>query len=250
MADDKTSDAIRLIGIAKPTKRGAASHALLVSMLPEGVRTIVRYSPVKNGTMEEFEGALPFYEQMTAGLAAEGAQLIHLEGTPPFLILGHDAERRTLDDWSRRFGVPIFTSATCQANALRALGVRKLLDVGYDPTTGPVAEAYFRDAGFDVIAVEKVPVAWGASGDISENDAFDMLGSILRRHPGADGLCLQGSSKWRLSGLIGRLEDEFGVVVVHPVAARYWELMHRLGHPAPRQGLGRLLAEMPPMPKS
>ena len=99
MADDKTSDAIRLIGIAKPTKRGAASHALLVSMLPEGVRTIVRYSPVKNGTMEEFEGALPFYEQMTAGLAAEGAQLIHLEGTPPFLILGHDAERRTLHAW-------------------------------------------------------------------------------------------------------------------------------------------------------
>jgi maleate cis-trans isomerase len=241
-------EAIRLIGIAKPTKRGAASHALLVGMLPPDVRTIVRYSPVVNGTMEEFETALPFYERMTAELAEEGAQLVHLEGTPPFLILGYEQERRTLDTWSQRYGVPIFTSATCQVDALRALGVRRLVDVGYDPTTGPVAEAYFRDAGFDVIAVEKAPVEWGASGDISDDEAFDMLSAVLRRHDGADGLCLQGSSKWRLTSLIPRLEEAFGIVVVHPVAARYWELMHRIGHVTPRDGLGRLLESMPPRP--
>lgn len=239
---------IRLIGIAKPTARGAASHALLVGMLPPEVRTIVRTSPVRNGTMEEFAAALPFYERMTEELVREGAQLVHLEGTPPFLLLGYAQERRTLDAWSQRHGVPIFTSATCQVDALRALGVRKLVDAGYDPTTGPVAEAYFRDAGFEVLAVQKAPVDWGGSGDISDDEAFDMLSTLLRRHPGADGLCLQGSSKWRLSGLIDRLERTFGIAVVHPVAARYWELMHRLGRPEPRAGLGRLLAEMPPRP--
>ena len=75
-----------------------------------------------------------------------------------------------------------------------------------------------------------------------------MLGDLLRKHPDAEGLCLQGSSKWRLSGLIERLETTFGVVVVHPVAARYWELLDRLGLEGPRPGLGRLLADMPPRP--
>lgn len=197
--------------------------------------------------MEEFEAAIPFYEKSAEELAREGADLVHLEGTPPFLILGYEKERQTVADWERRFGCPMFTSAMCQVNALRALGAKRIVDAGYDPTTGPIAERYFRDAGFDVLAVEKVNVEWTAKEDIDDEQAFEILGDLLRRYPLADGLCLQGSSKWRLSGLIGRLEKTFGVVVVHPLAARYWELLHRFGLTGPREGLGRLLADMPPM---
>jgi maleate cis-trans isomerase len=133
-------------------------------------------------------------------------------------------------------------------NALRALGVRRLVDAGYDPTTGPQAERYFHDAGFEVLGVEKIPVAWGVPGYIDDEEVFTMLASLVRRHPGADGLCLQGSSKFRLSGVIARLEEELGVAVVHPLAARYWELMARLGRTGAKPGLGRLLATMPRHP--
>ena len=197
--------------------------------------------------MEEFKAAIPFYEQSAEELAKEGADLVHLEGTPPFLILGYQKERQTLADWQRRFGVPMFTSAMCQVNALRALGVKKLVDAGYDPTTGPEAERYFQAAGFDVLAVEKVPVDWSATVDLTEDEVFDMLVGVVRRHPGAEGLCLQGSKHWYLSAAIQRIEDELGIAVVHPIAARYWELMARLGLQGPRPGTGRLLAEMPPL---
>jgi hypothetical protein len=43
--------------------------------------------------------------------AAEGAELIHAGGTPPFLVLGYDEERRTIEAWEKSRGVPIFTSA-------------------------------------------------------------------------------------------------------------------------------------------
>lgn len=233
-----------LVGMVKPTKRGAKSYDDLKALLPPDIRTTVRYAPIQNGTMAEFSDAIPAYAGLVAELAAEGADLIHVEGTPPFFILGYDAEGRTVDRWQTAHGVPIFTSAMCQVNALRALGVRKLVDAGYDPTTGPVAEQYFRDAGFEVLGVEKVPVAWGASGDIDDEAAFVMLAGIVRRHPGADGLCLQGSSKWRLT-VTARLEADLGIAVVHPIAARYWELMGRFGRSGPRPGLGRLLADMP-----
>ncbi len=233
--------------MAKPTAHGAKSYSDLVAMLPDHVRTVVRYALIKHGTMEEFATAIPGYAVMVAELAAEGADLIHAEGTPPFLILGYDEERRTIDAWEKSTGVPIFTSAMCQVNALRALGVRKLLDAGYDPTTGPEAERYFRAAGFDVLAVEKVPVDWSATVDLTEDEVFDMLAAVVRRHPGAEGLCLQGSKHWYLSAAIQRIEDELGIAVVHPIAARYWELMARLGLQGPRPGVGRLLRDMPPL---
>jgi maleate cis-trans isomerase len=231
--------------MAKPTAHGAKSYTDLVAMLPGHVKTIVRYALIKHGTMEEFAGAIPAYAAMVAELAAEGADLIHAEGTPPFLILGYDEERRTIDKWEKSTGVPIFTSAMCQVNALRALGVRRMVDAGYDPTTGPEAERYFKAAGFDVLAVEKVPVDWGATVDLTEDEVFDMLAAVVRRHPGADGLCLQGSKHWYLSAAIQRLEAELGIAVVHPIAARYWELMARLGLQGPRDGVGRLLRDMP-----
>ncbi len=235
------------LGVVKPSSRGAASHRLLMDMLPGQITASARFAPVKEGRMEEFEGAIPFYEKSAGELVGEGADLVHLEGTPPFLILGFEKERQTIADWERRFGRPMFTSAMCQVNALKALGAKRIVDAGYDPTTGPIAERYFADAGFDVLRVEKVDVEWTAKEDINDEQAFELLSALLKRYPSAEGLCLQGSGKWRLSGLIDRLESTFGVVVVHPVAARYWELMHRFGLSGPREGLGRLLAQMPPM---
>jgi maleate cis-trans isomerase len=243
-----TSDHRRHLGVVKPSSRGEASHRLLMSMLPPVITASARFAPVREGRMEEFRDAIPFYERSAAELAAEGSDLVHLEGTPPFLLLGYEAERRTVAEWERRFGVPMFTSAMCQTNALRALGVRRLVDAGYDPTTGPIAERYFQDAGFDVLAVVKVDTPWTAKEDIDDEQAYATLSALLRSHPTTDGLCLQGSSKWRLSGLIDRLEREFGVAVVHPVAARYWELLQRFELAGPRTGLGRLLAEMPAVP--
>lgn len=232
----------------KPGKKGTKSYQELLALLPPDIRTSVRYAPIERGEMDEFARALPAYAAFVGELAAEGADLIHAEGTPPFLILGYDAEKRTIDEWEQRFQRPVFTSCMCQVNALRALGVRRLVDAGYDPTTGPHAQHYFEAAGFEVLGVEKVPVDWGAPGDIDDDQAFSMLADLVRRYPGADGLCLQGSSKWRLSAAIARLESELGLAIVHPLAARYWELMARLGRVGALPDLGRLLATMPRHP--
>jgi len=240
-------DRIYKLGIVKPSARGAASHRLLMDMLPANVSASARYAPIQEGRLDEFMNVLGFYEQAAEELAKEKPDILHLEGTPPFLILGHEGERRLVAEWQSRFGAQVFTSAMCQANALRALGAHRIVDAGYDPTTGPEAERYFTAAGFDVLAVEKAPVAWTAPGDIDEDIAFDFLMGALQRHPQADALCLQGSGKWRLTGLVERLEQASGVPVVHPVGARYWEIMTRLGLEGPQPGMGRLVREMPPM---
>lgn len=237
----------------KPGKMGTKSYHELLAILPADIRISVRYAPTERGEMDEFGRAIPAYAVLVCELAAERADLIHAEGTPPFLILGYDAEGRTIEEWEKQFQRPIFTSSICQVNALHATRAAcarhaPARGAGYDPTTGPHVEHHLQAAGFEVLGVEKVPVDWGATGDIDDEEAFSMLADLVRRHPGVDGLCLQGSSKWRLSGVIPRLEEELGVAVVHPLAARYWELMARLGRGGLLPGLGRLLATMPRHP--
>jgi maleate cis-trans isomerase len=237
-----------VVGVVKPSRRPSKSLDELASLLPADVRIVARYAPVESGALEEFEAVLPAYRSYIQELAAEGAELIHLEGTPAFLLIGWERERGLVAEWQAEIGLPIFTSAMCQARALRALGARTIIDCGYDPTTGPPVERYFAADGFEVLAVEKAPIDWRAKAALSDDAAFSILARFIERFPRAEALCLQGSSKWPLSGVIDRLEQAFGVGVVHPVAARYWELMLRLGRRSPIEGFGRLLREAPSSP--
>ena len=174
-----------LLGMIKPSKHSVKSHAELRSMLPGDIRTIERFAPTQHGTLEEFQNNLPVYERFARELAEAGVDLIHVEGTPVSFILGREREGETIDRWQQEFGIPVFTSATCQVNALHALGATKIVDAGYDPTTGPPAERYFSAAGFTVLHVEKVPVAWAGSDEIADDQAFDMLANLVRRYPGS-----------------------------------------------------------------
>jgi maleate cis-trans isomerase len=48
-----------------------------------------------------------------------------------------------------------------------------------------------------------------------------------------------------VSDIIGPLEKELGIPVVHPVIARAWEIQKRLHLHLPIPGYGKLLAELP-----
>jgi maleate isomerase len=234
-----------IVGIVKPSIRVSKSLDELAGLLPTGIRLIDRTSPVEKGTLEEFERALPAYRLLAHELAQQGAQMIHLEGTPPFLLAGRQKEQKFVADLEQELGLPVFTSTMCQANALKALKLRKIIDLGYDPTTGPPVVEYFQSYDFDILCVEKAPVDWLAKEALSDEAAYSIFADFVRRNPAAECLCLQGSSKWPLSKVIDRVENDFNICVIHPVAARYWEMTMRINRRSPVEGLGRLLRTSP-----
>ena len=140
--------------------------------------------------------------------------------------------------------IPTFTSGQNQIRALRALGVRRLVGAGYDSITGPIVETYFSDAGFAVLAIEKVPVTWEEVGKLTDAAMIDLMEEVWRRHPGGEALYLQGS-KWPSLNIVERLEARIKAPVVQAVAARCWEIQLRLGTRQPVPGFGQLLREMP-----
>lgn len=232
------------VGMVKPTTQGSGSHDALVEMLPKSVRTHTFYCGIKDGTVEEFQTVMPEYERGVAEVAGLGVDMIHPEGTPPFMLHGYDGEQRIVKGWEDKYDRPVFTSGMNQIRAMKALGAKRIVGAGYDSITGPIVEKYFRDAGFEVVAIEKVKATWEEVGVLTDDQMIDMMADVFKRNPGGQIMYLQGS-KWPSLNVVERLEARIGVPVVQAVAARCWEIQVRLGLREPVKGYGKLLAEMP-----
>jgi maleate cis-trans isomerase len=236
----------KLVAALKPTSReqDSGSHDALRELLPPGIRIQSFYCGISEGTTEEFKAVMPQYERAVAEAAALKPDMIHPEGTPPFMLHGFAGEARIVRGWEDKYGVPVFTSGQNQIRALKALGARRFVGAGYDSITGPLVETYFRDAGFDVLAIEKTAVEWLAAGNLTDDEMVAMMVGVFRRHPGGQAMYLQGS-KWPSLRVIERLETAIDVPVVQAVAARCWEIQVRCKMRVPVKGYGRLLATMP-----
>lgn len=242
----QTAPKTATVGCIKPTRK-SGSHADLVKLLPDGIRTMVHHFDITHGTIEEFTEAMAGYDDAVRAHAAAGVDLIHPEGTPPFMLQGFEGEREIVDKWQDEHGIPVFTSAMSQTDAMRALGIQRFVGVGYDFEDMSIVAQYFRDAGFDVLDLDRPRgVRWEDINDLSSARVFELIRELHARHDTAEGIYIQGS-KWRVLDIVDQLEDALGVPVIHPVTARCWEMQKRLGIEAPQAGHGRLLAELPAM---
>lgn len=143
-----------IVGCIKPT-RNSGSHADLEQLLPDGIETIVRRFDIRHGTLEEFTEVMAGYEVAVRLHAEAGVDLIHPEGTPPFMLRGFEGEREIVTRWEATYGIPVFTSAMSHVDALRAVGIERFVGVGYDFEDMGIVAQYFRDAGFDVLDLDK-----------------------------------------------------------------------------------------------
>ena len=234
------------IGIVNPT-RGTGSIEELTRLLPEGIGLVVSYNNIRRGTIKEFQSVIGAYEEQVRGFgeAPDKVDAIHPAGTPPFMLLGYARERALVKQWERATKIPVFTSGMNQVRAMKALGIKRFIGIGYDFDDTSIVSRYFKDAGLSPQAMLKLPGKWEDIGTLSEHTVYALIKELfLANRRNVQGIYLQGS-KLRVLEIVDMLEHDLGVPVVHPVAARAWEIQRRLTVRQPRTGYGRLLAEMP-----
>jgi maleate cis-trans isomerase len=216
-----------------------------IRLLPEGIGVVPVYLNFKRGTEDEFRAALNAVEEKVAELAQEGVDLIHPEGAPPFMVHGYKGEEKIIKAWEAKYKVPMVTAAQTQVEALRALNIKKFVGVTYfvnsvnDITTG-----YFQDAGFEVLAMEGMAVAFEDVGRLASQEIYAHTRKAFLKHPDADGIYMLGTG-WRCLDIIRLLEEDLQVPVVHAVPARVWSVQKRLHVRQRAKGFGKLLEEMP-----
>lgn len=233
-----------VVGLVKPTLR-TGSLEELIRLLPEGIGLLPLFLGIRRGTEDEFREVLQAFEQKVAELAEAKVDLIHPEGAPPFMVHGYKGEGEIIKGWEKKYGIPMITAGMTQVEALRALKIKKFVGVTY--FTGKINDMfanYFREAGFDVMAMEGISVAFEDVGRLSSQEVYAHTHKAFLKHPDADGIYMLGSG-WRTLDIIHLLEEDLQVPVAHPVPARAWAIQKRLHVRQPVKGYGRLLEEMP-----
>jgi maleate cis-trans isomerase len=233
-----------VVGIIKPTMRPGGLEDM-IRMLPEGVGVLGLYNDIRRGTVEEFEKVMADYDANMARLADQKVDMIHPEGAPPFMVQGLKGEAKRIRAWERKYGIPVFTSGTNHIRAMKALKIRTFVGATYFPgAINDTFSRYFRDAGFEPLAMEGIDVKFDQVQNLSSHQVYAHVKRAFLKHPKADGIYMLGSG-WQVLDVIDMLERDLGVPVVHPIPARVWEIQRRLRIFEPREGFGRLLATMP-----
>lgn len=240
----ENGSAYGVVGFIKPTLRPGSLESL-IRLLPDGIGALPVYLDVKRGTEDEFATAIPAYEKDVALLAGERCDLIHAEGAPPFMIVGYRREAELIRGWESRYNTPIFTSSQNQVNALRAVGAKRIVGATYfSGSINATYGRYFTDAGIAVLSMDGISAPFDKVQDIPPLQIYNYIKKSVLAHPGADAIYMLGSG-WRTLDIIEPLERDLGLPVIHPVAARAWEILRRLHLRRPVAGYGTLLATLP-----
>ncbi|MEE8516015.1 MAG: hypothetical protein V3T02_05170 [Alphaproteobacteria bacterium] len=232
-----------VVGLVKPTRRPGSLEEL-IRMLPEGVGLVPLLLDVRQGSHDEFDSAIPAYEERVAEFASQGVDLVICSGTPPFMMLGVKREAELVKTWRRKYNTAIFTQGMTHVNALRAVGVSKFIGASYSALQNEIVIKYMGEAGFEIADMTPLEVPFDQVGQISPLEVYSHVRKMFLASPGADGIYIQGGG-WRMTPIIETLEQDFGVPVVLSSTADCWEIQKALTIHQPCQGLGRLLKELP-----
>ncbi len=233
------------VGLIKPAKRPGSLEEV-IRLLPRGIGVIPLFANIREGLRLEFEPLAEEYESKLAELVRDGVDLVHAEGAPPFMIHGFDAERALIERWESTYGVPVFTSPMNQVAALHALGVKRMVGVTYfHDQMNPLFAQYFSDAGFDVLDMVAMDVAFNQVHVVSALEIYRFIRGVFLANPGTEGIYMMGPGWLSIMDMVELMERDFGVPVIHPIQAECWEIQKRLHVRQPTLGYGRLLAEMP-----
>jgi maleate cis-trans isomerase len=232
------------VGCLKPRAHDS-SLAEMIKLLPAGIGIAAAYLNLTEGTREELQNSYATYEKNIAYLASQRCDTISIEGAPPFMILGPDGEARMIDGWKQKYQTDMFTSSQNQVNVLRAMKLKKILGItAFGPDMNRSYAKYFEDCGIGVVAMEGMEVSFRSIPDVPAEVIYTFIKKKFLEHPQADSIYILGSGLDAL-GMVAALEQDLGVPVVQPIAARIWEIQRRLHVHQPIKGYGTLLETLP-----
>jgi maleate isomerase len=232
-----------VVGMVRPTRRPGTLEEL-IRILPEGIGVVPLLLNFKAGSNEEFLNSIPMYERFAAELAEQAVNLIMLTGAPPFMLLGPEKEAALTRRLGEKFQIPVLTDPQMQVAGLRAMKIKKFIGASYSALQNQIVLDYMTQSGFTALSMEPIDVPFDQVAQISVETLYAHVKRLHRKHPGADGIYIQGGG-WQTVRVVELLERDLGIPVVHATICEAWQIHKHLSVRTTTPGLGRLLAELP-----
>jgi maleate isomerase len=216
-------------------------------LLPEGVLATVVDQKVQNLADEDFAKVIENMEQAARVLDYEEVHAITIGGTPPLLRKGFDTPDRVVEEFQRKFGKPFSSTPTSEVNAMRSLGMRRLLLVTpFRPELSETIRAYLQYKNFEVVHVKGANIQ--KNSDLVKHTGQQLYSlvrdAVREAKTPFDGIHIN-CPRWPVVDMVEMLENDLSVPIVSSCQAIIWEALNMLGVREVRPGSGHLFDGFP-----
>lgn len=192
------------------------------------------------GDTEEKLLALAAHAPSVAKLLAHAK--VHVIGygcTAGGFLKGPEGDRKVGAEIAEATGIPVATSATAIADALRAVGAKRVgVASPYAAWLNARVRQFLEAEGFEVVAIQGLGTEAHASITLERVEA---LAAEVNR-PQAQAIFIS-CSNFRTLEIIESLEQRFGKPVVTSNASTMWKMLRVMGDRRTVPGAGRLFRE-------
>lgn len=211
-------------------------------MLPPATTLHLARLPLRNVEPSATVQIVADIESEARKLADADVDGIVLAATAPSSRFGIGYDRELIRRITAASGKPATTAATASIEALRHLGIQRLVIAApWSEEVNKIAAAFIEASGFQVLDHKALGYVSNLDiGLLDEQTAFDLGRQVDRAD--ADAVML-ACGNWRTLGIVDALEAAIGKPVLTTNQISFWSLLRLIGHTAPVPGCGRLMRE-------
>lgn len=217
------------IGHVAPSRGDILVHEFY-RLAPDGFMVLNSTGTIRNLDRANITGQIARLEDGAAELVANRANVVILGGSPLFTHMGPGSDREMRARLTAQFGVPIVPGITCEVEALRHLGVRRVaVATPYPQELDDLLVRFLAAEGFIVETISGARVVRNADiGVMSVEEVHRFCRDTFVAAPHADGLFI-ACARWPTLEVVPALERELGRPVVSSVQANIWYALTLLG---------------------
>jgi maleate isomerase len=232
------------IGHVAPS-RGDVFVYEFYKVLPDGFMLLNTTGTIRRLVDDHLERQLERIEEATMDLVECGADFIIIGGSPIFTRLGIGSDREIAARLEAKAGVPVAAGMTCEVEALKHMGFKKVVvATPYpDPLTKRVGD-FLSASGFEVLKAEGLGIERNSElSDQPDYAAYKIARKVYFSAPEADGIFIP-CNRWPTVSCIPLLEREIGKPALSSSLCNIWYALHRLRIKEVITGHGRLMASL------
>ena len=193
----------------------------------------------------DFERQLQRIEEVAADLVDNKCDSIIIGGSPLFTKLGYGSDIEMGKKLTGKFGVPTSPGITGEVEALKSLGLKKLVvATPHEDTLNERMKAFLEKSGFNVLKIQGYGVRKNADlTDMDVHAAYKIAKRLYEQAPEADGVFVP-CPRWPTITDVDLLEKEIGKPVVTSCQAYIWHALKMAKVKQNVTGFGRLMASL------
>jgi maleate isomerase len=193
----------------------------------------------------DFERQLQRIEEAAADLVENKCDSIIIGGSPLFTKLGHGSDIDMGKKLTAKFGVPVSPGITGEVEALKSLGLKKLVvATPHEDTLNGRMKVFLEESGFNVLKIRGYGVRKNADlTDMDVHAAYKIAKRLYEEAPEADGVFVP-CPRWPTITDVDLLEREISKPVVTSCQAYIWHALKMAKVKQEVSGFGRLMASL------